>query len=149
MGAPVPSFAVRGPTYFVDRKKHSYPSAVGELLVIDLFMSATDIQRVAESPAAGTVQRIRQAGEKRQLLILNFRIVPLHFVAVFAINPEGSGEAVSKNSSRLVHRFMTEMTDEERRHKLKLIPRVQRGPWLVRKALGENTPTLFAKNVPT
>eukprot|EP00929_Paragymnodinium_shiwhaense_P049450 TRINITY_DN24944_c0_g2_i1.p1 TRINITY_DN24944_c0_g2~~TRINITY_DN24944_c0_g2_i1.p1 ORF type:complete len:412 (-),score=69.22 TRINITY_DN24944_c0_g2_i1:119-1354(-) len=143
------SYIVRGPKYLSDRKKCSFSSALGDLVSCDLFMSPTDIPRVAESTAAGTVHRLRQAGEKRQLILLNFRIVPLHFVCVFAVHELVKDDAfVSKNASALIHRFISSMSDDDRRKKLKVIPRVHNGPWLVRKALGENTPAIFGKNVP-
>lgn len=144
------SFNVRGPDYFTSRKKVSCSGAVCELLVVDLFMCKDDISCVSRCSAAGTVQRLRLAGEKRRLILLNFRIVPLHFVIVWAlpqparnqenlVNPADPAEA-------LIAAFMG-MTNQERSQRLKVIPRVRQGPWLARKAVGE-TPALLGKNVP-
>jgi len=140
------SFQVRGPTYSLDRKKVRSQSPLGELVVVDLFESEVDVERLATCGAAGTLQRIRASGESRRLLVLNFRVVPMHLVIVFALPAHGTekdGAALD-----LLNRFVGgEMEDDERDGRLKVIPRVVRGPWVAKGLLGE-TPAVLGKTIP-
>merc|ERR1719188_1477300 len=45
-----------------------------------------------------------------------------------------------------MHRFINEMTDEERNTHFKVIPWVREGPWLVQKAVGR-TPAIIGKSL--
>lgn len=140
-------FKVRGPTYLENRKKEASEASMAELLVVDLFMSPTDIARAAKSDAAKTVGRLRRGGEGRMLLVLNFRLVPLHVVVVWALPPKGAPGA-EDNASALLHRFMNDMGDLERNSRLKVIPRIVNGPWPIRKLVGENCPAILGKGIP-
>lgn len=140
------NFNVRGPAYLSDRKKVPSGNNLAELAVVDMFMSDDDIANVAACEAAKTVQRLRREGETRKLLILNFRIVPLHFVVVFALPPASTDP--DDPSRALLHRFVNDMTDEERNQRLKVIPRLQTGPYPIRKLVGENSPAIIAKKIP-
>jgi len=116
-----------------------------ELLVVDLFEASEDVQRVTTCEAAGTVQRLRRKGEKRQLLVVNFRIVPIHLVMVWAL-PDAGGNSEGP-AMQLLRQFVGSMDDEERNRRLKVIPRLVEGSWVCRMALGE-TPAILGKNIP-
>lgn len=139
------TFNVRGPTYLKDRKKVKSGPAIGELAVLDLFMSDVDIANVARSDAAKTIERLRGEGEFRKLVVLNFRLLPLHCVMVWAV-PDSIAE--SGPAGRLLDRFLTDMPDAERNKRLKVIPRLAAGPWPARRLVGENSPAILAKNIP-
>mmetsp|Transcript_122501 Transcript_122501/g.354079 ORF Transcript_122501/g.354079 Transcript_122501/m.354079 type:complete len:363 (-) Transcript_122501:30-1118(-) len=138
-------FAVRGPLYLSDRVKQTSGPSLAELLVVDLFLSPVDIPAVSQSNAARTVQRLRRDGEKRRLFVLNFRLVPLHVVAVWAL-PEAS--ATPSPAQSLLSRFLDDMTDAERSTRLKVIPKVVAGPWVVRRLVGENHPAILGRGIP-
>lgn len=139
-------YKVRGGTYLADRKKEDSGPCLAELCVVDLFMSNTDVARASKCEEAKTVQRLRRAGETRKLLILNFRVVPLHVIIVWALPPTGSGGGTPAQA--LLERFVTSMTDEERDKRLKVIPRIIAGPWPIRKLVGENCPAILGKGIP-
>jgi len=139
------SFRVRGPSYLEDRLKVPSSSALTELVLFDMFESNTDIASAASSSDVGSVQRLRRCGETRRLLVLNFRIMPLQVVLVWALPPEGFN---SSPATRLLNRFFSEdMDDAERKKRIKVIPRVVDGPWVVKKVVGE-TPGILGKKVP-
>mmetsp|Transcript_78807 Transcript_78807/g.219075 ORF Transcript_78807/g.219075 Transcript_78807/m.219075 type:complete len:334 (-) Transcript_78807:72-1073(-) len=141
------SFKVRGPTYAADRRKIASEVPGIELIVVDLFEApGGDIAHAAASDAAGTVERVRRRGETRRLLLVNFRITPLQLVAVWALPEVDNGDQHA--AAALLERFIGDgMDDEERRKRLKLIPRVVDGPFVVRRLLGE-TPAIVGKQVP-
>jgi len=139
------SFKVRGPNYVTDRKKAFSERAICDLCVVDLFESDTDIEHNTASRAAGTIRRLRDSGELRRLFIINFRIVPIHFVIVFAFPQQYN---MNDPSVALLNEFMSEnMDDAERTKRLKAIPRVVEGPWVAKGLLGE-TPGIVGKNIP-
>lgn len=144
--ADATSFQVRGPNFAADRKKVKSKSPLGQLVSVDLFESETDIAHMTACKPAGTIRRIRASGDSRRLFIINFRVVPLHLVMVFALPPaDQKGDAASD----LIHRFASgKMTDAERNQRLKVIPRVVQGPWVAKGLLGE-TPAIVGKKIPT
>jgi hypothetical protein len=115
-----------------------------DLGVLDMFMCADDVQEAWKLPA-GPVSRMRSIGEERRLLLFNFRIVPLHVVAVFVV-PDHAGYGPAHD---LFFDFLQGMSDGERRERLKAIPRVVRGPWVVQHAIGSDLSALLAEQVET
>lgn len=140
------NYQVRGPKYQSDKKKVQSEERLLELLVVDLFMSDTDVANVAACLAAKTVQRLRRDGETRKLLVLNFRIVPLHLVCVWAVPPDLEKQGTP--AAKLLASFVGGMSDGERNSRLKIIPRILQGPWPVRKLVGENSPAILGKGIP-
>uniref|UniRef100_A0A7S1MCD1 Protein ENHANCED DISEASE RESISTANCE 2 C-terminal domain-containing protein n=1 Tax=Alexandrium catenella TaxID=2925 RepID=A0A7S1MCD1_ALECA len=141
------SFQVRGPMYAQDRKKVYSDGALTQLALVDIFESEVDIANMTACKAAGTIRRIRRSGETRRLFVINFRVVPIHLVMVFALPPadqKGGNAALA-----LLNRFMgADMTDAERNKRLKVIPRVVKGPWVAKGLLGE-TPGIVGTKIPT
>lgn len=147
------SFKVRGPNYLKDRMKVQSAGSSAELVVVDVYKVTRDVSRVAQDEEAGVIRRLRKNGEKRRLLILNFRLAPLQMVAVWALPAVGDengsfGGADGAPARKLISRFLDDMDDAERRKRLKFVPRVVEGPFLVRKFIGE-TPAIIARPVPT
>jgi len=139
-------YKVRGPSYLKDKRKISSGAAISELLVVDLFTCDTDIDNVAACVAAKTVQRLRRDGEDRRLLVLNFRLVPLHVVIVWALPASTPDAGPSRD---LLARFASDdMDTAERNSRLKVIPRVLTGPWPIRKLLGENSAAILGRGIP-
>mmetsp|Transcript_65006 Transcript_65006/g.188485 ORF Transcript_65006/g.188485 Transcript_65006/m.188485 type:complete len:355 (-) Transcript_65006:137-1201(-) len=139
-------YAVRGPTYLWNRHKLNSLGSLAELCVVDLFISGIDIPSASTHAGAKTVQRLRRAGEKRRLFVLNFRLVPLHLVVVWALpNTAGGGDSPA---AALLERFFGEMSDEERSKRLKVIPKILVGPWVVRRLVGENHPAILGRQIP-
>lgn len=137
------SYKVRDKRYLEDRIKNASGQAMCALVAVDLFESETDVVQVAHCPEVGTVHRLRARGEQRRLLLLNFRVVPLHFVIVWAV-PDDLG---SSPAQLLMEKFMTTMSTRERNRRLKVIPNVLDGPWVARKTTGSR-PAILGKNIP-
>lgn len=139
-------YNVRGPQYLQDKKKQPSGPALAELAVVDLFSCDTDVANAAACPAAKTIQRLRRSGESRMLLVLNFRLCPLHVIIVWAIPP--ASPSVDGPSRQLLDRFLLGMSDEERNQRLKVIPRILTGPWPIRKLIGENSAAILGRGIP-
>lgn len=137
-------YKVRGGSYLSDRTKVLSLGVIAELVVFDLFMNAEDLPHISASEKANTIQRLRRDGEKRKLLVLNLRLVPLHAVAVWAL-PSQYG---CSPAEALFSRFINSMDDEERRKRLKVVPKLMEGPWIARKAVGEGQPAILGRNIP-
>ena len=64
---------------------------------------AEDTPCVSASAAAGTIHRLRRAGETRKLFVMNFRVVPLHVVVVWALPArpkDGAGHELLQRPGR-------------------------------------------------
>lgn len=142
-GIDASSYKVRDKRYLEDRIKSPSDQAMCVLVAVDLFDSDVDVVQVGLCPEVGTVHRLRARGEERRLLLLNFRVVPLHLVIVWAV-PDDLGEGPAQS---LLEKFMTSMSTRERNMRLKVIPNVLDGPWVARKTTGSR-PAILGKNIP-
>lgn len=139
------SYMVRGPNYLQNKVKVGSNEGLGELVVVDMFHTSRDIPFVSSCSAAGTVRRLRDAGETRRLLLLNFRCMPIHLVLVWAV--DSMDEDNRSPSRELLERFMSSMDDEEMKTRMKIIPRPLDMPWILKRCLGE-TPAIIGKQIP-
>lgn len=140
------SYRVRGPDYLRGRKA-KVPSAesLAELVLVDLFETTEDIPCISRCAAAGTVERLRESGEQRRLLLINFRCDPIHLVLVHALSdPAGDRTPAAGLLESLVGGSMSE---ERLRQRLKVIPRPLNMPWLLKTVLGES-PAIIGKQIP-
>jgi len=132
---------VRGLSYAEDRVKVKSASSMLELVCVDLLKSEEVVHYAANPHCA--VPYLRQNGESRFFFILNFRLPPVHFAAVWAV-PRNAGWEGSKEG-RLFRRFCG-MTKDERNKRFKVLPRVAEGPWLAKQALPEK-PALIGRKL--
>jgi len=148
--ADATQISVRGPTFLSDKKKTPSAESMFELLHVDLFDAAQEggYPNVGIVPE-GLVRELRKAGEERFLFVINFCMPPLQLVGAFAQRdapvgrdlPHAGGQDAGKE---LFRRFVEDMDDKERNQRLKIIPWVRQGPWLVQKAVGR-TPAIIGK----
>jgi len=120
-------FRVRGPAYLQDRVKEASESALCRLIGVDLFSTdtpETNLCRRKESFA----QRIG-ADAPSLIIALNF-CLPWGNFALYWAAPEDD------DSPDVLQRFLESDDDAYRDARLKLIPRVVEGNWLVRRAVG-------------
>jgi len=152
---------VRGPNYLVDNVKVASAPALFALRGVDLFLTDTPCVHIARHPHsyAGRV-RAHQPNKSARLFAINFIMpwgnfvgwfhVPLGDDAQSADSDAGvSGltpdEERKRKEQRAVARatfdkFVDEATSKDHRDaRLKLIPRVVEGSWLVRRAVGPGT----------
>ena len=118
-------FRVRGPTYLADRIKEPSDSALCRLIGVDLFATDTpesNLCRRKESFA----QRV--GSDAPPLIIaLNF-CLPWGNFALYWAAPDERNDVLQQ--------FLDSDDDAYRDARLKLIPRVVEGNWLVRRAVG-------------
>lgn len=140
------SYRVRGPDYLRDRKA-KVPSAesLADLVLVDLFETTEDIPCICRCAAAGTVERLRASGERRRLLLINFRCNPIHLVLVYALPDLEEGR--SPAAGLLESLASGSMSEETLKQRLKVIPRPLNMPWLLKTVLGE-TPAIIGKQIP-
>ncbi|BBN19009.1 hypothetical protein MPTK1_8g07260 [Marchantia polymorpha subsp. ruderalis] len=131
-------FRVRSKRFLVDRSKCPAGEPLMELLAVDWFKDSKRMDHLARrkgSPA--------QAAAEKGLFTIAFNVqVPgsAHYSMVFyfvAVKPIVRGS--------LVHRFV-EGDDSYRNSRLKLIPSVPKGSWIVRQSVG-STPCILGKAV--
>jgi len=143
---------VRGPNFLKDGSRVTSAPAIFKALCVDLCCISEDAhvhdgtQRGAHSSLlpGSAVQKLRRAGERRFLFVINFSFAPQHMLCVFAADlwpPTQDGPP----SFELMRRFIEEMDDTERRDRFKLMPRVLQGPWLLKNAVGNDCTTNLSK----
>lgn len=122
---------VRGPKYLDDRRKVSSKSAMMELVEVDLVKTNDEMIHYAKN-SRGRVLGLREAGDKRFYFVLNFRLKPLQLAIVWAVPKDV--DWMSEPEGVLFQRYC-EMSQEERDQRLKVLPKVLEGPWLVKQGV--------------
>jgi len=140
-------FNVRSVTYLEDRKKEPSQGSMFELIAMDLWDVETPIDNVAMNMKGGLAEKyLNTSGPKPFLFIIQFQVPGppfLSFIAYFAAKP-GSIEEVTP-FSRLFADFC-DGTDAFRDSRFKFIPRVVRGSYIVKSAVGQ-TPALLGNKL--
>lgn len=133
---------VRGVHYLSDQMKvHSKPSML-ELVEVDLLQTRTEIVHYSNS-VHGRVASLRQKGDSRFFFVMNFRLVPIQLAIVWAV--PRNADWLESAEGRLFNRFVHEMSDEERSKRVKILPKVISGPWLVKKGVPDRPGILGKK----
>jgi len=143
------SWMVRGADYLANKRK--VPSATGsQMLACEIFRSETVVTNAAGRIGAPTATlHLRSTVPLERIFVVNLMLPAkggsLHVVLYFGVHAPPAGEEVPP-AVRLLRRFAEE-TDAWRSQRFKLIARVEKGPWLVRKAVPA-TPAVTGKTVP-
>ena len=131
----VTTFKVRGPDYCDgDKRKISSKPAALPLVAVDLVQSNGRVTNVGSMPSS-LAQKMK--GRGMHFLILNW-LIPndLNFVAYFEV-PQERPDHWSDNFAELLRRFLSEEEDDAfRTCRFKLIPRIVKGSWVVKKGVG-------------
>jgi len=137
---------VRGPNYLADSVKELSSPPMLELLSV--LMSASRGAAPNElSRAASAVHRARQDdGETRFLLFLNFELGNVQLSFAFAAFEEANW--TDTPAGRLFESFCNRMSDAERGARLKLLPKVLDGPWVISASV-PSKPTIISRQCPT
>lgn len=122
---------VRGEHYLEDHRKVRSKSAMLELVEVDLLKASKEMVHYAAS-SQGRIPRLRQDGDDRFFFIVNFRLHPIQFAITWAVPT--SADWLSKPEGVLFKRFR-EMSTEEKHLRVKVLPKVLEGPWLVKKGV--------------
>ncbi|CAK4273287.1 unnamed protein product [Aphanomyces euteiches] len=131
---PPADFKVRSKRYLTNSVKENVGEAKCELVWVDVFQGErSKLFHVSQRPDS-VVRHFSELHPDRELFVLNIVLagVPeVTYAQYFALRPDGVTDAFSK-----LWRDFMDGTDEFRNARLKLIPRVVDGPWMVRKAVG-------------
>ncbi|KAH8072655.1 DUF1336-containing protein [Aureococcus anophagefferens] len=128
-------FRVRGGSYLADRVKVPSAPSLCALEGVDLFLTDVPQLNVARHPGAFVAKRraarVPDGCAAADAFCLNFCMPWGNFVIYWARPPPDGGAA-----ARVLDDFVRARDDGHRDARLKLIPRVVEGNWLVRRAVG-------------
>lgn len=139
------TFKLRGPTYLADKRKEPAleDSTLLQLVAVDLLRSAHTIEHVA-ARAGNPAQAENPANF---VLVINLQLPgsPVHSNSSLVLYFSGQRRnAADAALMARLERFAAAESDEARSALLKLVPSVQEGNWIVRRAVGQ-TPVLLGK----
>lgn len=141
------SFDVRSPSYFADRRKEPSARCMLDLVSCDVSLVGEDgpVMRAATHPKF-CVQHLRRQGDRRFFFVQNWMLPPLQAVIVGALDPDASWYKDQDSPQARVWRRFLESTPEERHVLLKIIPSIEQGPWIVKRAAVKK-PVLIGRKV--
>lgn len=122
---------VRGSTYLLDRVKVPSAPAMLELVEVDLVRTNDEIVHYATCER-GKIPGFRASGDRRFYFVINFRLPPIQLCITWAENPHA--DWAKKPEGNLFHKFC-QMSVKERNTRIKVLPKVLEGPWLVKKGV--------------
>jgi hypothetical protein len=140
------TFKVRGPTYLQDRVKIPAPadSTLMQLIAVELLRASQPIEHAAARPCSPA----QHEGADNFVLAVNLQVPgspSVSLVLYWAVQTRAPPDAALM--ARL-QAFANELTDEARNAVFKLIPSVQEGNWMVRRAVGQ-TPVIVGRALHT
>jgi len=137
---------VRGANYLIDKKKIECRKAAFKLVAMDLFETEEHVTHIASRPDSLVHRLTKEAGHPF-IFLVHFTIPGPPFyslVSYFAATPEQM--TVGNPFGDLLNEFLNTENKEFRDSTFKLIPRVHKGNFFVRKAVGE-TPAILGKKL--
>ncbi|KAF4660998.1 hypothetical protein FOZ61_003615 [Perkinsus olseni] len=137
---------VRGGTYLVDRLKQPSEGAIMKLESFDLFYTDSEVRCAVEEPRC-VAHWLWKQNPERFFFIINWRMFPLQLAVTYSVDLNGA-LFTSDEPYAVAFRRYIQLNDADRNSKLKVIPRVVEGPWLVKKAVGQ-TPTIIGRKLVT
>jgi len=141
---------VRGPNYMHDAKKVHVEDTMFELVLCEVLATHTKLDHEAARPGSYVNSETRKNDKDKPLLfIVNFQVPGspnVHVITYFKRKPPKSPTDHSDAGfETLLDRFLNG-TDEFRDRRLKFIPHVIEGNWLVRKGVGTK-PAVIGKRL--
>lgn len=136
---------VRGPNYLSDKKKVEAEGTEAELLSVDLLDVAPTFHIARHLPAV--------LHSRAPFMFVMQVMVPgtpkLSLTTVWSLPYDPKGEWAPETPFARSLRAFLDGDDAERGNIFKLIPRVEKGSWIVKQAVGQNTPVLLGKKLTT
>eukprot|EP00752_Nemacystus_decipiens_P007751 g6928.t2 len=136
-------FMVRGPSYLTSRVKVPSAKQMFRLRAVDLFVLPEPATHLAAHPG-NRVQLARKAGETSFVWVLQIMVPgPPHYAFVCYFTP-GSDNWLDQGTpfGKLAKRVFLGDSDTFRDERLKLIPKIVEGNWVVKRAAG-STPAIL------
>jgi len=142
---------VRGREYFADGKKAPSARGASELLAVELFRAKSPVEAVGSRLAAPSHTLQQRTSSPLASVFVVSLIIPagsggvLQLVLYFGV----LAAAASGPAHKLLRAFTApDTTDAWRNGRFKIIPGVEAGPWIVRKAVGnKSTPAILGKQL--
>ncbi len=133
-------FMVRSTSYFEDRVKVPSDQAVFQCRGVDVWITDNAERNIARHPSV-----LGGELDREDTFVVNFLLPFSNFVAYFTVPPI---EEMPVNIAKLWTEFIR--GDQQFRDgKLKLLPVVVDGPWIVKKAVGPGTsPAMVGRDLP-
>ena len=138
-------FKVRGPNYLKDKVKYMCTSHMFNLVAVDLFVVKEKVSHIA-ARSDNVVHKLNEIDDSLLNFIVHFQIpgktqysCVMYFKAKPGVLDDGSAFA------ELMSDFV-EGSDKFRTSRLKLIPRVVKGNWILKKTVG-GRPALLGKKL--
>ncbi|KAF4709620.1 hypothetical protein FOZ62_025056, partial [Perkinsus olseni] len=122
---------VRGGTYLVDRLKQPSEGAIMKLESFDLFYTDSEVRCAVEEPHC-VAHWLWKQNPERFFFVINWRMFPLQLAVTYSVDLNGA-LFTSDEPYAVAFRRYIQLNDADRNSKLKVIPRVVEGPWLVKK----------------
>ena len=138
-------FNVRGKTYLTDKIKIPSGNHMFQIVAADLNKTKQPVPHCA-ARSDSPLRKIQAQYPDRQILVMQFIMPgpPFYILAVYGVSKAGVCEEDTP-FSRLWNNFV-EGTDEYRNTVFKLIPRVTKGAYIVKRTVGE-TPAILGQKV--
>eukprot|EP00903_Cladosiphon_okamuranus_P015669 g14470.t1 len=136
-------FMVRGPSYLTTRVKVASAKQMFRLRAVDLFVLPEPATHLAAHPG-NRVHLARKAGETTFVWVLQIMVPgPPHYAFVCYFTP-GSDNWLDQSTpfGKLAKRVFFGDSDSFRDERLKLIPKIVEGNWVVKRAAG-STPAIL------
>lgn len=139
------TFKIRGKTYLTDNVKVRSSRTMFHLVAADLNKTKAPVPHCA-ARADSPLKRIQEYYPDRQIIVMQMIMPgpPFYILALYGVSKPGVCEEDTP-FSRLWNDFV-EGTDEYRNTVFKLIPRVTRGAYIVKKTVGE-VPAVLGQKV--
>jgi hypothetical protein len=133
-------FLVRGTTYLVDRIKVPSAPAVFQCRGVDVWITDNAERHISRHPSV-----LGGVLDQEDTFVVNFLLPFGNFVAYFTVPPL---EEMPANIATVWENFI-KGDQQYRDGKLKLLPVVVDGPWIVKKAVGPGTsPAMIGRDLP-
>ena len=131
---------VRNQGYAITKEKINSSHNYCRLLCVDVFKSTKRINHIANYPESA-LQEIAKTNPQEVILIINLQITGYHSIVCYFSIPSNSEAKSNSTSMQLLSRFMEE-TNTWRDSRFKLLPHIQEGNFIVKKAVG-TTPCII------
>lgn len=136
---------VRGTRYLSNQVKEPSQPAMLELVGVDFFKTANAISHYAECPHT-VLTRLRQQGDGRHFILLNLGMQPTQLVLIWAVPVDAKWS--TDPAGLLFQDFCRTADAKARSDRLKLLPKVVDGPWLI-KQMVPSRPVLIGRQCDT
>jgi len=136
-------FRVRGINYLNDRIKLPSAPSVFPCRGVDVYLTDDPIRHISRHPAMLGGKLHSTDDDTNDTFVVNFLLPFANFVSYFSIPPI---ETMPKNVAAVWTKFLAGDV-EYRDARLKLLPVVIDGPWIVKKAVG-TTPAVLGQKIP-